>query len=192
MSDEFVVSGTFVRGPDDIVFELQTVAKAKLTADKLNKLFDDRHAIAAPAVPAAQPGEPDAFQIMIAMAGLKSGNEGAIKLAFQLAGVQVQSCETCGYIANKCRCVPVPAATLFTDLAKKKQVLSKLKGAAALLERARYVKFSDLPQDVQDAAEMSHVQGRTTAIQDAIAGEQSRLVAEALAALAAVNKEPKE
>lgn len=41
----------------------------------------------------------------IALAGLKSGDIGAIELAFQLAGIA--PCPKCGYVKNHCKCEKV-------------------------------------------------------------------------------------
>lgn len=53
--------------------------------------------------------EPDYFYAKLFMsAAMKSGNEGAIRLAAQLANAQ--PCEKCDFIWNKCRCTPKPNA----------------------------------------------------------------------------------
>lgn len=46
--------------------------------------------------------KPDAGQYLILEAGVRSGDEGTVRLAAQLAGVA--PCPQCDYITTHCRC----------------------------------------------------------------------------------------
>jgi hypothetical protein len=50
------------------------------------------------------------WQREIALAGLKSGHEGTIRLAFQLAGIK--ACPECDFIAQHCKCESKPSGAL--------------------------------------------------------------------------------
>jgi hypothetical protein len=70
-------------------------------------LVDNRMKRDPPAQPSAEPVEFDRPIALILMtAAAKSGNEGAMRLAAQLAGAA--PCEKCGYVNFHCRCAAPP------------------------------------------------------------------------------------